>query len=114
VELARAEPTELCGYLVRADARRGQERPAGDELDDHAPSCRDGSASFGVKGCARDVPTLHLEVDADEVAAGRTAGGAGSIGRIKPAAAARRGEVILERSHRPNDKGPSLPLPDGS
>jgi hypothetical protein len=114
VELAGAEPTELRGYLVRADARRSEERPAGDELDDGAPRGRDSSASVGVEGCARDVPTVHLEVDADEVAAGRAAGGAGSIGRIKPAAAARRGEVILERSHRPNDKGPSLPLPDGS
>jgi hypothetical protein len=70
-----------------------------DQFDDCTARGRGRPAAARLERGACDLLAVHLEVDPDEVAAWRAAGGAGAIGRRQPAFPTRRGQMVLERSH---------------
>src|SRR6185503_19599149 len=114
VELARAQPAEGCGDLPCAYPGGIEKCLALDQLDRRAAGRDRGSATLGLERGASDPVPCDLQVDPHEIAARRTAGRAGAVGRVQTAASARRGEMVLQGVHRGEDYGPSLPLPAGS
>ena len=75
VQLARREPAELGGDLVRADARGVEQARALDERDRGGAGGRHRAAARGLEAGCGDAPALDPQGDRDEVAADSAAGG---------------------------------------
>ncbi len=96
VALGGDQAAERGGHVFGRDARRVQQRPVLDQLDDGAAGGADGAAALGVEAGLRDAVALHSNRHAHEVTAGGAARGAGVRPVRERAEPARRGQVVLE------------------
>jgi hypothetical protein len=80
VALARRQPAERVGNPGRVEPGCLEQRLSLHEVDDRAPGRLNGAAARGVEARLDDPVALCPNGDADQIAAGGTAGGAGMGG----------------------------------
>ena len=111
----RREAAELGRDVLRGDAGGVEEALPADELHDGTARSACRRAAFGIETGRRHPIAAHVDVDADQISAGRAAGRCGV--RQGTAASPGRGQVVIEGGQlhpREGSGGPSLPLPPGS
>ncbi len=118
VSLAGAEAAQLRGDLLSADPRRNEQRRCAHHAHDGAAGGDRGAATARVESGVRDLPLcargIERQRNPDQIAAGRTARGAGEsiVGHV-PASARTfemTAEMLIARVHTSESKGSACVL----